>query len=64
MDRIAVPELARAIRVHHANMRDYLPRARDLLTLVGLQDFVIDHDSARRLKAGMALDDRTIFKSS
>src|SRR5262245_33731487 len=31
---------------------------------VGLQDFIIDHDSAGRLKAGMALDDRTIFESS
>ena len=31
---------------------------------VGLQDFIIDHDSAGRLKAGMALDDRTMFKSS
>ena len=31
---------------------------------VGLQDFFIDHDSAGRLKAGMALDDRTILKSS
>src|SRR4029077_13308697 len=31
---------------------------------VGLQDFIIDRDSAGRLKAGMALNDRTIFKSS
>jgi hypothetical protein len=31
---------------------------------VALQDFIIDHDSAGRLKASMALDDRTIFKSS
>ncbi len=31
---------------------------------VGLQNFVVDHDRAGRLKAGMALDDRTIFKSS
>src|SRR2546428_10053786 len=31
---------------------------------VGLQDFIIDHDSAGRLKAGMALGDRTIFQSS
>ena len=31
---------------------------------VGLQDFIVDHDSVGRLKAGMALDDRTIFQSS
>ena len=31
---------------------------------VGFQDFIVDHDSAGRLKAGMALDDRAIFKSS
>src|SRR5438034_10785057 len=32
--------------------------------LVGLQDFVVDHDSAGRLKAGVALDDRAILKSA
>ena len=31
---------------------------------VGFEDYIIDNDSAGRLKAGMALDDRTIFKSS
>jgi hypothetical protein len=29
-----------------------------------LQDFIVDYDSAGRLKAGMALDDRTIFEPS
>src|SRR5439155_1963215 len=30
----------------------------------GFEDFIIDHDRPGRLKASMALDDRTIFKSS
>ena len=30
--------------------------------LVGLQDLIVDHNRVRRLKAGMALDDRTIFQ--
>jgi hypothetical protein len=32
--------------------------------LVGLQDFIVDYDRVGRLKAGMALKDRTILKSS
>src|SRR5947207_13057985 len=32
--------------------------------VVGLQDFIVDHDTAGRLKAGMALEDRAILKSS
>src|ERR1700722_15727399 len=31
---------------------------------VGFQDLTIDRDSAGRLKAGMALDDRTILKTT
>ena len=32
--------------------------------LVGLQDFIVDHDGAGRMKSGMALDHRSIFQSS
>ncbi len=34
------------------------------IDLVGLQNFIVDHHSVRRLKAGMALNDRTICRSS
>ena len=34
------------------------------IDLVGLQNFIVDHDSVRRLKAGLALNDRTICRSS
>ena len=40
------------------------PPANIDIDLVGLQNFIVNHDSVGRLKAGMALDDRTIFKSS
>ena len=30
---------------------------------VGFEDFIVDHDCAGRLKAGMALDDRAILES-
>ena len=40
------------------------PPANVDIDLVGLQNFIVDHDSVRRLKAGMALDDRAIFHSS
>src|SRR6266481_2663783 len=31
---------------------------------LGLQDFIVDHDSPGRMKSGMALDHRTVFQSS
>jgi hypothetical protein len=40
------------------------PPASIDIELVGLQNFVVDRYSVRRLKAGMALDDRTICRSS
>src|SRR5438270_7685818 len=32
--------------------------------VVGFKNFIVDHDSAGRLKAGMALDDRAVSQSS
>ena len=34
------------------------------INLVGLQDFIVHHDSVRRLKAGVALNDGTVLQSS
>ena len=46
LDNVLLP-----IRVHHMNVRDYMPRARDLLSLVGLQDFAAKYPS--ELSGGM-----------
>ena len=34
------------------------------INLVGLQNFIVDHHSVRRLKAGVALNDRAVLQSS
>ena len=39
------------------------PPANIDINPVGLQDFIVDHDGVRRLKACMALNDRTICRS-
>src|SRR5580692_6251278 len=40
------------------------PAANVDIDLVGLQNFIVDHHCVRRLKPGLALNDRTICRSS
>src|SRR6516165_6720143 len=40
------------------------PPANIDVDLVGLQNFIVDHDSVRRLKAGLTLNDGTICRST
>lgn len=46
LDNVLLP-----IRVHHLNVKDYVPRAHDLLALVGLEDFAAKYPS--ELSGGM-----------
>ena len=46
------------------HVRDRGPRSNIDVDFVGLQNFIVDHDGIRRLEAGVALNDRTIFRSS
>src|ERR1700691_2392151 len=39
------------------------PAANIDVDLVGFENFIVDYDGVRRLKAGLALYDRTIFRS-